>query len=220
MCGRYALCGPVSRHRQHFGLQDDFDFADRYNIAPSQLSPVIRATRDGAREAIEAQWGLLPGWVKDPSKIAHPINAKAETAAEKPMFRTAFRRFRILVPANGFYEWMQRPSGKQPFFIRLRNETPIGFGGLLEHREDSNGMLYTYTILTTEPNEVCKPIHNRMPVIIAPENYEAWLDPTLTDPSRVKELITPYPAALMEAYPVSRAVGNPRSQGSDLIQPI
>jgi putative SOS response-associated peptidase YedK len=220
MCGRYALYGPVSRHRQHFGVEPD-NWIDRYNIAPTQLSPVIRASKEGtAREVIEAQWGLLPSWAKDPAAINHPINARAETVATKPMFRTAFKRFRVLVPASGFYEWKQLAGGKQPYFIRLRGEEPMGFGGLLERWEGPEGVVWTYCIIVTEPNELVAGIHNRMPVIIRPEDYDAWLDPGLIEPGIVSELMAPYPSDLMEAYPVGRAVGNPRSQGPELVAPM
>ena len=220
MCGRYALYGPISRHREHFGVEPK-DWQDRYNVAPTQLAPVIRSSKEGlGREVLEAQWGLLPGWVKDPDKVAHPINARAETVATKPMFRTAFKRFRVLVPASGFYEWKQIAGDKQPYFIRLRGEEPIGFAGLLERREGPDGVLWTYCIIVTEPNDLVAEIHNRMPVIVRPEDYDAWLDPGLTDAGIVSELMGPYPADLMEAFRVGRAVGNPRSQGPDLIEPI
>jgi len=220
MCGRYALYGPVSRLRERFGAEPG-DWIDRYNIAPTQIVPVIRAAKAGGRETIEARWGLLPGWMKEPGKTAQPINAKAETAAEKPMFRSAFRRFRILVPASGFYEWMQGPNCKQPFFIRIRGgEEPMGLGGLLERWEGPEGVVWSFCILTTEPNELLAPIHNRMPVIIAPEDYDAWVDPELMEPGIVGELIGPYPPELMEAYPVGKAVGNPRSQGPELVEPF
>jgi putative SOS response-associated peptidase YedK len=220
MCGRYALYGPVSRLRERFGVEPDH-WIDRYNIAPTQMAPVIRACKDGGREVAEAKWGLLPGWVKDPSKVAHPINARAETVVTKPMFRTAFRRFRVLVPASGFYEWMDVVGGKAPYYIRIRGgEEPMGFGGLLERWDGSDGVVWSYCIIVTEPNELVAAIHNRMPVIIDPEDYDAWLDPGLTDPRIVSELMAPYPAARTEAYPVGKAVGNPRSQGPGLIEPV
>lgn len=220
MCGRYALYGPVSRHRSHFGLRDDFDFVDRYNIAPSQSAGVIRAGADGRREIVEASWGLLPGWVRDPVRLPRPINAKVETVATNGMFRTAFKRFRVLVPACGFYEWQARPAGgKQPFFIRLKDE-PMGFGGLLERWGEADNVVWSYCVITTAPNELVAPIHNRMPVIIRPEDYGAWLDPGLTDPGIVSELMRPYPAVMMEAYPVGKAVGNTRAQGPELMRPI
>lgn len=218
MCGRYALFGPVSVHRRHFRLRDDPDWPDRYNIAPTQHSPVIRAHTDGGREVIAAQWGLLPGWVKDPHKVPHPINARAETVATKPMFRSAFKRSRVLVPASGFYEWKRVAGGKQPYFIRLRSGEPMGFGALLERWRGADADLWTYCIIVTEPNGLVAPIHDRMPAIIRPDDYDAWLDPGLADPGVVTGLIGPYPAESMEIYPVGRAVGNPRAQGPELVR--
>lgn len=220
MCGRYALFGPVSRHTGHFGLQGELDLEDRYNIAPTQAVPVIRASDDGLREVVLARWGLLPAWVKDPGSIAHPINAKAETAGQKPMFRHAFRKSRVLVPASGFYEWKGRAGSKQPYFIRLKDGEPMGLGGLLERWTGPDGVQLSCCILTVDANELLASIHERMPVIIRPEDYDAWLDPGLTDIDIVGELIDPYPAEAMEAYPVGRAVGNPESQGPVLVEPV
>ncbi|MDO9597025.1 MAG: SOS response-associated peptidase [Azoarcus sp.] len=223
MCGRYALYGPHSRLQREF----DFEFEeidkvkiDLYNIAPSQWAPVIRATPAGRRSLIRARWGLLPSWVKEPGKLTQPINAKVETAAEKPMFRHAFRHSRVLVPISGFYEWQPVAGGKQPFFIRpVNHESHFALGGLLERWDGPDGVVLTFAVLTTEANELIRPIHDRMPVIIRPENYDAWLDPELVDAAAVRSLASPYPADLMEKYPVGRAVGNPRAQGPELIEP-
>lgn len=219
MCGRYALYGPSSRYSRRFGVpEDECHFGDRYNVAPSLKLPVVRTAEDGSRHVIEAVWGLLPRWVQDPKAINHPINAKAETAATKPMFRHAYRHARVLVPAAGFYEWQVRESGKQPYFIRLADDEPMGFAGLLERWEGSDGLSLSFAILTTDANELMAPIHNRMPVIVRPSDYEAWLDPALTDPAMMDQLARPYPAELMEAWPVSRAVNNARSEGPELIE--
>lgn len=220
MCGRYALYGPHSRLREQFGVEPG-EFAARYNIAPSQDAPVIRGGADGGRELILARWGLLPSWVKEPGRLAQPINAKLETAGEKPMFRHAFRRSRVLVPASGFYEWTPVAGYKQPYFVRPPGgEALFGFGGLLEHWAGPEGRLLSFSILTTAANEAMRPIHERMPVIIRPEDYAAWLDPGVTDAHLVRELAGEYPPAAMEVYPVGRAVGNPRAQGPGLIEPI
>jgi putative SOS response-associated peptidase YedK len=224
MCGRYALYGPVSRLREQFGIQSAFDAPDwyaSYNIAPSQFVPVVRAARGGGRELVEAQWGLLPSWVTQPGKVVRPLNAKIETAAEKPMFRSAFRRFRILVPACGFYEWQPGPDHKQPFFIRPAGGAALfGIGGLLERHEGPDGVLHSFAILTTAANASVAPIHERMPVIVEPQDYDAWLDPEIGDPALLRELAAHYPAERIEAYPVGRAVGSPRSQGPELVEPI
>ena len=208
MCGRYALYGPQSRLREQFGVEPA-DLEERYNIAPSQDAPIVRCGADGARELISARWGLLPSWVKEPGKLAQPINAKVETAGEKPMFRHAFKRSRVLVPASGFYEWVPAAGYKQPYFIRpVGGEALFGFGGLLEHWEGPTGSVLTFAILTTAANELMRPIHDRMPLIIRPEDYAAWLDPGVTDAKMVLERVGDYPTAEIEAYPVGRGVGN------------
>lgn len=220
MCGRYALYGPQSRLREQFGVEPP-DLVERYNIAPSQHAPIVRCAADGGLEMIFARWGLLPSWVKEPGKVAQPINAKLETAGEKPMFRHAFKRSRVLVPASGFYEWVPVAGYKQPYFIRpVGGEALFGFGGLLEHWEGPEGAVLTFAILTTGANNLMRPIHDRMPVIIRPEDYAVWLDHGVTDAHLVRELAGEYPPASMEAYPVRRAVGNPRAQGAELVEPV
>ena len=226
MCGRYVLYGPRSRLREQFDVgfeeiddrPNDFDL---FNIAPTQLLPVVLGRPDGARGLVLARWGLLPSWVKEPGKLAQPINAKIETAAEKPMFRHAFKKSRVLVPASGFYEWQPVAGGKQPYLIRpVGGEALFGFAGLLECWHGSDGPLMTFAILTTAANALMAPIHDRMPVIIEPDDYAAWLDPEITDAGLVRELAGPYPADRLEAYPVGRAVGNPRAQGPELVKPV
>lgn len=220
MCGRYALYGPQSRLRDQFGAEPPTNWQDRYNIAPTQDAPVIRQGKDGAPVALNARWGLLPSWVKEPGRLQQPINAKLETAGEKPMFRHAFKKSRVLVPAAGFYEWKAETDHKQPYFIRPADGGLFGFGGLLEHWEGEGGAVWSFAILTMEPNSVMAPIHNRMPVIIQPVDYNAWLDPGVTDAGVVRELAGMYPAESMIVHPVGRAVGNPRSQGPGLIEPL
>jgi putative SOS response-associated peptidase YedK len=166
-----------------------------------------------------ARWGLLPSWVKDPAERHHPINAKAETAAILPMFRQAYRKSRVLVPADGFYEWKALAGGKQPYLIRMRDGSPFGMAGLLEHWQGPEGEVVTFAILTTEPNPLMAEIHNRMPVIVRPEDYGLWLDPALGDADSLRPLAAPFPAQFMEAYPVSRKVGNPANEGPGLIEP-
>ena len=218
MCGRYALYGPHSRLREQFGVEPA-DLEERYNIAPSQDASIVRCGAEGERELISARWGLLPSWVKEPGKLAQPINAKIETAGEKPMFRHAFKRSRVLVPASGFYEWVPVAGYKQPHFIRpVGGEALFGFGGLLEHWEGPEGQVLTFAILTTAANDLMRPIHDRMPVIVRPEDYADWLDPGVTDANLLRQLAGEYPPAAMETYPVGRAVGNPRAQGPGLVE--
>lgn len=218
MCGRYALYGPTSRLREQFGVEPD-DRLDRYNIAPTQQAPVIRSSGSGP-ELVDARWGLVPSWAKDPAGLAHPINAKLETAAEKPMFRHAFKRGRVLVPASAFYEWQPGPDHKQPYCILPRDGGMFAFGGLLEQWASPEGTIWTFAILTTAANELMRPIHDRMPVIIDPANYGDWLDPELMDAAAIHRLAEPFPSDRMRAHPVGRAVGNPRSQGPQLVQPL
>ena len=220
MCGRYALYAPQSQLREHFATANELELAPRFNIAPSQTVPIVRMSAAGERRFLLAKWGLIPSWVKDPTALNQPINAKAETAAIKPMFRHAFRRSRILVPADCFYEWKLVADKKQPYLIRLRDESPFGMAGLLEHWAGPEGEVLTFTILTTTPNPLMAVIHNRMPAIVHPQDYAQWLDPEVSDVEKLQTLIGPYPERLMEAYPVSRKVGRPTNDGPDLIEPL
>lgn len=226
MCGRYVLYGPKRRVLTQFDAtpedptrwpDDEFGL---FNIAPSQWQAVIRWAKDGGRVLTTAQWGLVPAWAKDPAKMAHPINAKLETATEKPMFRHAFRRSRIIVPASGFYEWKPVDGYKQPYFIRPAGDELFGFAGLLEERDGPEGKVQTFALLTTAANELMAQIHDRMPVILQPSAYADWLDPAVSDPNLVRALAGEFPAEMMTAYAVGRAVGNPRSQGAALIDPL
>lgn len=219
MCGRYAMYGPHSRYREQFGAEGDFDFAPRFNIAPSQVLPIVTRNAEGYRTFISARWGLIPSWVKDPAELNQPINAKVETAAVKPMFRHAFCKSRVLVPADAFYEWKEVGGKKQPYLIRMRDKSPFGMAGLLEHWQGPDGDVKTFAILTTAPNALMANIHNRMPAIIAPEQYDVWLDTDMADVEALLGMLGPYPERLMEAYPVSRKVNSPANDGPDLITP-
>lgn len=219
MCGRYALFGPHSRYREHFSAAGDFDWRSRFNVAPSQMMPVVARDSEGQRRFVGARWGLIPSWVKDSAELAKPINAKMETAAVKPMFRHAFRKSRILVPADGFYEWKAEAGGKQPYFVRMRDQEPFGMAGLLEHWHGPEGEVVTFAILTTMPNAVMSEIHNRMPAIVAPDMYEAWLDPDAFDVPTLLAMLGPYPERLMEAYRVGRGVNRPSNDRPELIEP-
>lgn len=194
--------------------------APRFNVAPSQMLPVVRQHSDGTRDFVFARWGLIPSWVKDPAKLNRPINAKAETAAIKPMFRHALRKSRILVPADAFYEWKSLAGAKQPYLIRMRDQAPFGMAGLLEHWQSPEGDVQTYAILTTEPNPLMAQIHDRMPAIIRPEDYASWLDPDVTDAPALQGLLSPHAEDLMDAYPVSRRVNSPANDGPDLLEPL
>jgi len=219
MCGRYALNRSPAELKAHFDAANELDLKPRYNIAPSQTVPVVRLDEAGNRVFTLARWGLIPSWVKDPEELQHPINAKAETAAIKPMFRHAFRKSRVVVPADAFYEWMPK-DGKQPYLIRLRDGAPMGMGGLLEHWHGPEGDVTTFTILTTEANSLMAKIHDRMPVIIKPEDYATWLDTNLTDVIKIQAMALPYPDRFMESYPVSRKVNSPKNDSPDMMDEV
>jgi putative SOS response-associated peptidase YedK len=220
MCGRYALYGPVSRLREHFGVDfDEAEFRPRFNLAPQQFAPVIRQ-HDGARCVSMLRWGLLPAWSKDVTLANRLINARAESAAAKPAFRAAFKSRRCLIPADGFYEWASTPTGKQPYFVHLKSEAPLALAGLWEQWTGPDGeSLATFTILTTEANALLASIHERMPVILPPEAWGLWLHPART-PAQVMPLLLPYPDAALALRPVSRRVGNVKHDDAALVEEV
>ncbi len=220
MCGRYALYGPVSRLRERFGLSGSIEWQPRFNVAPGTDCPVIRTGADGTRELVMAHWGLVPAWAKPDSQLSRPINAKAETAAERPMFRHAFRRRRILVPASAFYEWAQTPSGKQPWLIRPANDAYFALGGLLEHWNGSEGELTSFAILTTDASADMRAIHERMPVIVAEHDWGHWLDPRFDDVARLRAMMSLTQLTPLAMHRVGRAVGNPANEGPELVEPL
>ena len=222
MCGRYTLKTPVERLSEQFQFPKVIPLKPRYNIAPSQSAAVVRLLPgDTDRTLAMLRWGLLPAWVKDPAKVQQPINAKAETAAEKPMFRDAFKRRRCLVPADGFYEWKQEGGRKQPVYIHMKDGEPFAIAGLWEHWEGEDGqVIESCTLLTTEPNDLLAPIHNRMPVILDPTDYEQWLDPDIQDATRLKPLLCPYTPDEMTWYPVNLRVNNPKHDDPLCIEPL
>jgi putative SOS response-associated peptidase YedK len=219
MCGRYELHTHPAALALAFGLEIPPAFAARYNIAPTQEVPVIRQSRSGERELAFVRWGLVPRWAKDPSIGTKMINARAETLAEKPSFRTALQRHRCLIPADGFYEWKQTAGGsKQPILIGMRDGSPFAFAGLTERWLSPEGeVLDTCTIITTRANAMLSVMHDRMPAIIAPAQYEQWLDVANPD---VGGLLGPYPAEAMRWYPVSTRVNAVRNDDARLLEPL
>ena len=222
MCGRFALTVDSADLQDAF---PDFIFpvksAARYNISPSQ--PILALPNDGTKKADFFIWGLIPSWAKDPSIGNRMINARAETLAEKPAFRSAFKYHRCLIFANGFFEWQARPGSKSkvPHFIRLKSGAPFAFAGLWEHWQAADGSeVRTSTIITTEPNKLMASIHNRMPVILPPNTYTQWLDPEAQTPNRLQNLLTPYPEHEMETYPVSTLVNSPGNDRPECVIPI
>jgi putative SOS response-associated peptidase YedK len=222
MCGRYVLEAPEDLSERFQLRQLAIQLPHTWNAAPTNQLPVIVENQEGEREAKLMQWGLIPRWAKPGEKKGlAPFNARAETLSEKPMFRGLIKRNRCLVPANGFYEWKNLGDHKQPYYITVPDDPLFAFAGLYEQATGENGEpIESYTIITTEPNELMSSLHNRMPVILHPQDEEEWLDPEVTDPAQVERLLVPYPSAEMEAYPVSRKVGNTRNNGPDLIEPI
>ncbi|MBN2130541.1 MAG: SOS response-associated peptidase, partial [Sedimentisphaerales bacterium] len=219
MCGRFTLRAPASVVAEQFAVFAMPPFTPRFNIAPTQPAPVVRMAPH--RECVALRWGLIPGWAKDPAIGARLINARAETAAAKPAFRASMRRRRCLVVADGFYEWRRQGKAKQPYFIHLRDDRPFGFAGLWESWEGAaEGPLETCTILTTEANSLIAPLHDRMPVILPPDAYEAWLDSAVADPGRLAPLLRPYAGDEMAAYPVSPYVNSPAHEGEKCVEPV
>jgi putative SOS response-associated peptidase YedK len=212
MCGRYTLKTPVERLSEKFQFPPIIPLKLRYNIAPSQQVAVVRCLQDDrARKLAMLRWGLIPAWAKNPTIGAQPINAKAETLAEKAMFRNAFKRRRCLVPADGFYEWKQEGGRKQPVYICMKDGEPFAMAGLWEHWESPDQEpIDSCVLITTEPNDLLAPIHNRMPVILDATDYEQWLDPDAQEVSRLQPLLRPYSPEQMRYYPVSLRVNDPR----------
>lgn len=219
MCGRYLLDAVPADILRAFGVETPPELKPRYNIAPTQQVPIVRVNRFGDRELATVRWGLVPSWAKDVSIGNKLINARADTIREKPSFRTAYKRRRCLILATGFYEWRvaRLGSAKQPMYIGMRDGSPFAFAGIWESwRAPDGDVVETCAIITTDANELVAPIHDRMPVIVAPASYDRWLDPAIADPG---ELLAPYPADLMMAYPVSTRVNNVRNEGPELIEP-
>ena len=209
MCGRYTLRASPQQLGLHFGLDVVPEMRPRYNIAPTQLVPVVRAATDGGRELVELRWGLIPGWSKTPPSGAPLINARSETAASKPTFRAAFRQRRCLLPADGFYEWQKLPTHRQPFHIHRPDGSVFGFASLWEQWHDASGKkLETCTILTTAANALLRPLHERMPVVVAPADYAAWLDPAVTDAAQVEPLLSGAAASELVVTPVTIRVNS------------
>lgn len=217
MCGRFALKAPASELASRFKLDETVDVVPRYNIAPGTDIPVIRRSPEGKRVMQLLRWGLVPHWAKDPSIGAKLSNARGETVADKPSYRDAFRRRRCLVPADGFYEWKADGQQKQAYYFSMESGEPFALGGVWETWRASDGnILRTCCLITTEPNEIMTPVHDRMPVIISPENYEQWLT---GEPAAAQVLIKTYPDQGMQAWAVSRRVNRSGEEGADLVLP-
>ncbi|MBT8136074.1 MAG: SOS response-associated peptidase [Gammaproteobacteria bacterium] len=220
MCGRFAFYAPAEAVTRIFGVEDPPDIEPRFNIAPTQFVPIIRADSDGERSVSMLRWGLVPFWAKDKAIGNRMINARAETLSEKPAYKSPFRKRRCIVPANGFYEWKKQGSVKQPYFISHGGDKPFGMAGLWARWRDGENddeTLETFTIVTTAPNEAVAPLHNRMPAIIDTSHFTQWLDPENHDTAALQELLLPPPAEPVTVWPVSRRVNDPKNDEAELV---
>jgi len=222
MCGRFTLTAGGPALADEFELADVPELAARYNIAPSQdVAVILREPSCTTRVLRNMRWGLVPHWARDPAMGSRMINARAESAAEKPAYRTPFRQRRCLLPATGFFEWKRIGAGKQPMLLRRRDGRLFAFAGLWDRWHPKEGEpMESCTILTTEPNDLVVDVHDRMPVILPPEAYEPWLDPDLQEPADLQSLLIPYDASEMIVHPVSPWVNATAHDDPDCIEPV
>ena len=223
MCGRYTATWPLQAFSKEFETPTPL-FGPNYNIAPQSDVPIVRL-RGNERETAVVRWGLVPHWAKSPEAFqANLFNARSETLADKPTFKTSAKVRRCLIPTSGFYEWQQRENSKQPYFIHHTEANPFAFAGLWERWEGGlefeGRVLETCTILTTEANNLVRPVHDRMPVILQHKDYEAWLDPTNKSVESVAHLLRPCPENLLRLYPVSRRVGHTSNNDEKLLNSV
>lgn len=220
MCGRFVLQSTAPLIAQEFHIQEPlFNLKQSYNIAPSQNVYIV--VNDGGKKVTQCRWGFIPFWSKDQSIGYKMINARAETITTKRSFRSAFKKYRCLILADGFYEWRIKEKRKSPFFIRLKSGKPIGLAGIFNHWKSPEGEeLCTCTIVTTAANELIQEIHHRMPVIIPKEKQDLWLNPAVQDEGAVLPLLSPYPFKEMEMYEVSLQVNSPRNNSAENIRPL
>jgi putative SOS response-associated peptidase YedK len=214
MCGRFSLTPKIEHVIEKLNIINSIELAPSYNIAPSQNIAVVRYV-DGRLHISAMRWGLIPSWMKELPKSNHLINARSETVASKPSFRTAYKKRRCLIPADGFYEWQKSGDSKQPYHIQLKNKDIFTFAGLWEQWQGDGQTIESCTILTTDANQEMKPIHHRMPVIIDPDQYRNWFESS--DP---QQLFEPYPNGNLQAKAVSQYVNNPRHNDKSCIEPV
>ena len=221
MCGRFAQFSPSSRYAELCGWAGATpDHSPRYNVAPTQQVLAIRRARRDRMVLESLRWGLIPSWSRGPDRRYSMINARAETVQEKPAYRSAFRKRRCLIPADGFFEWKPTDQGKTPYFIRMRDQAPFAMAGVWEQWSDSEERaVESCSIIVTDANPLMAGIHDRMPVILPSAAFGTWLDPLIQDPARLLPLLKPYPSSAMEAVPVSRRVNNPRNDDAQLLDP-
>ena len=223
MCGRFVLMTPGRDLAERFRLEEEPVLEPRYNIAPTQMVAIIRLNPETLqRRLLLVKWGLIPFWAKDKSIGNRLINARAESASEKPAFRSAFKSKRCLVPADGYYEWKKMKGGqKQPYLARNADGTPFAFAGLWERwQAPEDEVIESCTILTTDANDLTQPIHDRMPVILKPADYDLWLDTEVWDPNLLKPLLHPYPSGEMIVQPVSPKVNKATYDAADCVEAV
>ena len=222
MCGRFTLLIPGEELAATFNLPQPPTLAPRYNIAPTQPVAAVRLhPGTGQRELTHLHWGLIPFWADDPGIGSRMINARSETVGEKPSFRAAYRYRRCLIPASGFYEWQKQNGHKQPYYVHHAEGDLLAFAGLWEHWQGDDGSeIESCTILTTQPNDVVRPIHNRMPVILEPADYGVWLQSDGSNQDELQHLLRPAPEEMLEAYPISTYVNRPQNEGPECIAPL
>jgi putative SOS response-associated peptidase YedK len=217
MCGRFTLSANAQRLHDFFPLFEIPETVPRYNIAPTQMVLAVKQDQDAKPKAAFLRWGLIPSWAKDKKIGASLINARADGVATKPSFRAAFKRRRCLILADGFYEWRKGSTPKQPFHIRRSDGQPFAFAGLWEHWSGEEPAIESCTIITTDANDVVRPLHDRMPVILDSREYARWLDPASADPGVLQEMLRPYPPEQMTTVAVSPYVNNARNEGADCL---
>jgi putative SOS response-associated peptidase YedK len=220
MCGRYALHAHPEVVALQFGLAEPPAWRPRYNISPGTDVLAVRVDRHGARAARAYRWGLVPHWAKDPAIGRSLANARGESLAERPAFRDAFLRWRCLVPASGYYEWRTVAGAKQPWYLRPLDAPVFALAGIAALWHGPEGPLRSLALVTTEANALAARIHDRMPLMLAPQDYAAWLDPANTDPAALNALVRPYPPERMSAHAVSPRVNAALDDDAALIEPL
>ena len=222
MCGRYRLGRGRAAFVKVFGVdREDFEWSPRFNIAPTQQVPAVCQHATEPRRLLSSmRWGLVPYWAKDLSIGARMINARSETAATMPAFRDALKKHRCLLPADGFYEWQQLPKSRQPWCFQMSDGSVFAFAGLWDRWKAPDGKtIATCSIMTTAPNPLTADVHDRMPVILRPENYELWLDPGFSDLATLREMLQPFDADRMKGFPVSNRVNSVENDDETCAEP-
>jgi len=222
MCGRYAVFAGKEKIQEAFGVtSDDSDlFEPNFNATPGSLLPVVLLGKARVKRIGSLRWGLIPSWADDHSVGYSMINARCETLLEKPSFKKPFQRQRCIVPASGFYEWQKLGKAKIPYYIRTLDQEVMGFAGLFEKWEKDGQTVFSFTIITTDSNDLLAPLHERMPVILKKKNYDDWLDPLFDDIEILQGMMKPYPTERMALYRVSDAVNTASNNGPELVRPV